>query len=242
MRVIVAGTRSFNDYNLLKKVLNNKLKKYNDLTILCGCAQGADTLGKRWTKENGYKVEEYPAKWDDFGKKAGYIRNEKMAKNADALIAFWDEKSKGTKHMINFATEYNLNIKVIKYKNKSKIYLSSLSKSKNLPDNVIKLFIARQPIKNMGKYDLKHVTELAPSKELLYDYKGDKITWKEYVDLYREEMRSINARKMLNKIIDYLDMCNDIALICYCGSSSNCHRNIVGNYFKEIGKEVINFE
>lgn len=38
-----------------------------------------------------------------------------MAKYADALIAFWDGKSKGTKHMIDLAKRYGLKVKVIIY-------------------------------------------------------------------------------------------------------------------------------
>ena len=32
------------------------------------------------------------------------------------LIAFWDGESKGTKHMINLAEKYGLEVHVIKYK------------------------------------------------------------------------------------------------------------------------------
>jgi hypothetical protein len=38
-----------------------------------------------------------------------------MADNADGLIAFWDGKSKGTKHMIDIATKGGLKVRVISY-------------------------------------------------------------------------------------------------------------------------------
>lgn len=38
-----------------------------------------------------------------------------MAQNADALVAFWDGKSRGTKHMIDLADKYGLKVRVIKY-------------------------------------------------------------------------------------------------------------------------------
>lgn len=38
-----------------------------------------------------------------------------MAKNADALVAFWDSKSKGTEHMIAHAREKGLKVKVVEY-------------------------------------------------------------------------------------------------------------------------------
>ena len=117
-KIIIAGGRDFMDYNLLKEKTNKILqekKVTHKIVIISGCARGADTLGLRYASENAFDVEEYPADWDKYGKKAGYMRNVEMAENANALIAFWDGKSKGTKHMIDIATERNLPIRVIRY-------------------------------------------------------------------------------------------------------------------------------
>ena len=117
-KIIIAGGRDFMDYNLLKEKANKILqekKVIHKIVIISGCARGADTLGLRYASENTFDVEEYPADWDKYGKKAGYLRNVEMAENANALIAFWDGKSKGTKHMIDIATERNLPIRVIRY-------------------------------------------------------------------------------------------------------------------------------
>jgi hypothetical protein len=115
-RVIVAGTRTFNDYDLLKSKLDKYLANIKDeIVIISGKARGADTLGERYAKEKGYKIMEFPAQWEKYGRSAGYRRNVEMAKNADALVAFWDQKSKGTMHMINIAKEYGLLIRVVRY-------------------------------------------------------------------------------------------------------------------------------
>ena len=117
-KIIIAGGRDFMDYNLLKEKVNKILqekKVTHKIVIISGCARGADTLGLRYASENAFDVEKYPAEWDKYGKKAGYMRNVEMAENADALIAFWDGKSKGTKHMIDIATERNLPIRIIIY-------------------------------------------------------------------------------------------------------------------------------
>ena len=117
-KIIIAGGRDFMDYNLLKEKTNKILqekKVTHKIVIISGCARGADTLGLRYASENAFDVEEYPADWDKYGKKAGYVRNVEMAENADSLIAFWDGKSKGTKHMIDIATERNLPTRVIRY-------------------------------------------------------------------------------------------------------------------------------
>ena len=117
-KIIIAGGRDFMDYNLLKEKANKILqekKVTHKIVIISGCARGADTLGLRYASENAFDVEGYPANWDKYGKKAGYMRKVEMAENANALIAFWDGKSKGTKHMIDIAIERNLPTRVIKY-------------------------------------------------------------------------------------------------------------------------------
>ena len=117
-RVIIAGSRNFNDYDLLKSVCDELLSlkiHSHEIVIISGTAYGADKLGERYAGEYGFKVERYPADWGTYGKSAGYRRNEEMAKIADALIAFWDGESKGTMHMINLAERYNLQVHIEKY-------------------------------------------------------------------------------------------------------------------------------
>lgn len=117
-RVIIAGGRDFNDYDILTKTCNNILKTIkttHNVIIISGVANGADKLGERYGIEKEYTIEKYPADWDRDGKSAGYIRNSKMAEVADALIAFWDGKSKGTKHMINLAKSKDLKVRIINY-------------------------------------------------------------------------------------------------------------------------------
>jgi len=116
MRVIIAGGRYFDDYDLLKKKVDSILKKSTNIEIISGMATGADSLGLNYAKEKGYKTIEMPANWDKYGKSAGYRRNEDMASIADACIIFWDGESKGTKHMIDLAKQYNLQLRIIKYK------------------------------------------------------------------------------------------------------------------------------
>lgn len=120
-RVIIAGGRDFQDYQLLRStmdvLLRNKLRK-EKIVVICGMAKGADMLGARYAKERGYHVRYFPAEWDKLGKRAGIIRNEEMAQNADALVAFWNGSSHGTKNMIETAERYNLAVRVKRYSNK----------------------------------------------------------------------------------------------------------------------------
>lgn len=116
-RVIIAGGRDFADYELLSKTMDEYLSEItDDISIVCGQARGADTLGEQYAKEHGYNVQYFPAEWKRYCKAAGYIRNTEMAKNADALVAFWDGASLGTKHMIATAERLHLDVKVVTYR------------------------------------------------------------------------------------------------------------------------------
>ena len=116
VKVIVAGGRNFQDYALLKAKLDKILHDVNDsIEIVCGEANGADTLGKQYAIENHYRIASFPANWDKNGKAAGFIRNEEMAKYSTHCVCFWDKKSKGTKHMIDLANQYKLKLRVINY-------------------------------------------------------------------------------------------------------------------------------
>lgn len=116
-KVIVAGCRDFADYELLKEKCDFYLqnKKPEIIVIVSGHASGADTLGERYAQERGYETEVYPADWKTNGRAAGPIRNAQMAAVADALIAFWDGKSRGTKNMIDTATKRGLKVAVVRY-------------------------------------------------------------------------------------------------------------------------------
>lgn len=117
-KVIIAGGRDFNDYDLLKKTCDNLLSRLvsdgEDIEIVSGTASGADTLGEKYAKEKGYKIKRFPADWS-LGAKAGPIRNSQMADYATHCICFWDNKSRGTKSMINLAKKKNLKLRVVSY-------------------------------------------------------------------------------------------------------------------------------
>jgi predicted Rossmann fold nucleotide-binding protein DprA/Smf involved in DNA uptake len=121
MRLIIAGGRDFDNYNLLcdevTKFISENTDANDSVKIISGLARGADTLGCKYAQEAGYELQGFAAEWGKFGKAAGPIRNKLMAKHADSLIAFWDGESPGTMHMIDYANELGLNIKVVKYGN-----------------------------------------------------------------------------------------------------------------------------
>lgn len=115
VKIIVAGSRSFDNYDLLEEKLDELIKGRKNTEIVSGNARGADLLGERYGKERELEIKRFPADWNKFGKKAGYLRNEEMAKYADVCVCFWDGSSAGTKNMIDLAEKYKLKTFVIRY-------------------------------------------------------------------------------------------------------------------------------
>lgn len=119
LKVIIAGSRDFNDYIKLKNILDKfnlliKDKGYIINQIISGTCKGADLLGERYAKENNIDIVRFPAKWNTYGKKAGYLRNLEMGEYGDILIAFPINDSKGTYNMIDIMKKLNKKYFIIK--------------------------------------------------------------------------------------------------------------------------------
>ncbi len=117
VRVIVAGSRTVMDpkrvEQALDRVLARFLKETLPLEIISGMAKGPDSFGRDWSLKRDIPVVEYPADWDLFGKRAGFLRNQEMAWYGTHLIAIWDGASNGTRHMIETARNDGLNVRVV---------------------------------------------------------------------------------------------------------------------------------
>ena len=121
-RIIIAGSREFNDYRKMVTKLDelgiHLLATMDDIEIVSGHCSGADICGEKFAKAYNYPLKIFPADWDKYGKAAGPIRNEQMAKYAaeadrGMLIAFPIGESKGTRNMIKLAKQYGLEVSVI---------------------------------------------------------------------------------------------------------------------------------
>lgn len=113
MKLAIIGSRSFNDYNKLKEILEPYKSKIT--LIISGAAKGADVLGEKWAIENNIPTLIFPADWNKHGKIAGFIRNEDIIKNCEGCIAFWDKRSPGTKHSLSLCKKYNKPYKIINF-------------------------------------------------------------------------------------------------------------------------------
>lgn len=106
MRTIIAGSRTVTDFAVVEWAV--WASGFEPSVVLSGCARGVDSLGEEWARRKGVPVERYPADWEKLSRAAGVLRNQQMAEKADALIAIWDRKSKGTEDMIRRALSRGL--------------------------------------------------------------------------------------------------------------------------------------
>jgi hypothetical protein len=76
--------------------------------VVSGTARGVDRFGEYWARKKDIEITQFPADWGSHGKRAGYLRNKKMAEYADSLVLIWDGKSAGSKMMKLAAEEKGL--------------------------------------------------------------------------------------------------------------------------------------
>jgi hypothetical protein len=107
MKIIIAGSRTINySVSVIQAAVDGS--NYDDISeVVSGAARGVDSLGEQWAARYMIPVKRFPAKWNEKGKAAGFLRNNEMADYADRLIAIWDGESKGTLHMINVMAARN---------------------------------------------------------------------------------------------------------------------------------------
>lgn len=111
MRVLVCGSRHFNDYPLLERTLD----EVHITELIEGEARGADTLSRQYAERHSIPVRKFPADWNKHGKAAGPIRNTQMLVEGqpELVIAFMFKDSRGTKNMVEQAEKAGVKVKVI---------------------------------------------------------------------------------------------------------------------------------
>ena len=114
MRLAVVGSRGFNDYNKLEKILDILVKQFDIDVFVSGGANGADSLSVRYALLHKLEFDIYIPDWSK-GRGAGYIRNVEIWDNSDMGVAFWDGKSKGTEHSFTLAKKQNKKLFIYNY-------------------------------------------------------------------------------------------------------------------------------
>lgn len=131
MRLAIIGSRSFND----TKLLNETLKPYKDqiTLVVSGGAKGADQLGEYWARLHKIETLIFLPDWENldvpkarikirtdgtkYNANAGFDRNKKIVENSDFIIAFWDDRSPGTRNSIKWCKKLKKPYQIIEFKN-----------------------------------------------------------------------------------------------------------------------------
>lgn len=88
MRILVCGGRKYNDYQTVKRTLNDINSKTPISLIIHGAASGADDLAGRWANEHGVKVSEHPADWKNINHSGAYVKRGREGKLYDSMAGF----------------------------------------------------------------------------------------------------------------------------------------------------------
>lgn len=90
--IAVVGSREFKAWPLLRQTIDEFIKDDED-EIISGGAVGADSMAQRYAKEFGYDIQiKYP-KYARYGRGATFIRNERIVRASDLVLAFYAKNS-----------------------------------------------------------------------------------------------------------------------------------------------------
>lgn len=112
MKLAIVGSRNFDDYNLLKSVIDNisPVERF-----ISGGAKGADALAREYARVNKVDFIEYLPEYKKYGKNAPLVRNRQIVDNADIVIAFWDGESRGTLYTIDYARKKGKRVFIVRF-------------------------------------------------------------------------------------------------------------------------------
>lgn len=113
LKIAIAGSRGITDYSALLTALSKALEAgvlvpARSFEVVSGGARGVDMLARRYAQETGYPLTEMKPQYrhnNDRG--APLRRNEDIANYADVLVAVWDGRSPGTRHVIDYMKSIN---------------------------------------------------------------------------------------------------------------------------------------
>jgi YspA, cpYpsA-related SLOG family len=109
----VIGSRTFCDYEKLADVLFPQISYISK--IVSGGAKGADTLAAKFADTNKIPLREIFPDYDKYGSSAPFVRNKEIVAAADIVFAFWDGKSRGTKHALDYAKKLKIKSIIINF-------------------------------------------------------------------------------------------------------------------------------
>lgn len=89
-------------------------------------------------------------------------------------------------------------------------------------------------VKTICGIDYKHITDFAPTKDLLDKWRKEEITWNQYTEVY---INLLKDRGILKKY--GINIFNNTCFLCSEETPELCHRRLLVEYFKEHSTEEI---
>ena len=106
MKVAVVGSRQIEVTNLGEYLPEGVTE------LVSGGAKGVDSCVRAYAEAYGIVYREFLPEYSRYKRGAPIKRNVQIVEYADIVIAFWDGKSKGTKHTIACCRELGKEVKV----------------------------------------------------------------------------------------------------------------------------------
>jgi YspA, cpYpsA-related SLOG family len=103
VRVLACGGRNFDDRDMLNATLDRLSAERGFSLVIAGGARGADTMAEEWARTTGLPCTVYQADWEDLGRKAGPIRNQRMLQEGRPALVVAFPGGRDTAHMVSIA-------------------------------------------------------------------------------------------------------------------------------------------
>lgn len=116
MQVLITGSREFSDEALMRSVFLRLRREFGHFSVLVGDARGADSIAFNLCHEFFVPCRVFVARWDQFGKRAGLVRNESMVRSLSShavCCAFFvpGVRCSGTSHCSSAAARSGVSVR-----------------------------------------------------------------------------------------------------------------------------------
>lgn len=108
MKLLIVGSRSITDFDLSVHVPPDV-----DV-VISGGADGIDRLAERYADSHGLSKYVLRPQYSLYGRAAPLKRNAEMVELADAVLAVWDGRSKGTAYTVQYAKQKNKPVTIVR--------------------------------------------------------------------------------------------------------------------------------
>ncbi|KMK90760.1 DUF488 family protein [Rossellomorea marisflavi] len=91
-------------------------------------------------------------------------------------------------------------------------------------------------LENFLNINYLHDKELAPSSEILTDYKKKLMSWEDYKVSYTNLLLQ---RKVQNRVDELLSLGKTICFLCSEHQPEQCHRSVLVDFIKQYNKQIV---